>query len=67
MPKFYGPTDIMGMLDVSKPKAYQVMKELNDELEKDGFLVRPGRVSAKHFNKRYGLEEKEETAVDAVS
>ena len=59
MPQFYGPTDIMEMLDVAKPTAYQIMKELNDELEKDGFLVRAGRVSARYFNERYGLEAKE--------
>ena len=66
MPKFYGPTDIMGILDVSKTTAYAIMSDLNQELKDDGFLVKKGRVSVKYFNKRYGIEEKEETAVDAV-
>ena len=58
-PQFYGPTDIMEMLDVAKSKAYQIIKELNNELKKDGFLVKSGRVSARYFNERYGLDEKE--------
>ena len=66
MPKFYGPTDIMGILDVAKPTAYKIMRTLNEELEKEGYLVMKGRVSAKHFNRRYGLEDKKEAPVDAV-
>lgn len=43
------------------------MKDLNQELEDKDFLVCRGRVSAKYFNERFGIEEKEETPVDAVS
>lgn len=40
-------------LGVSKPKAYQIIKQLNDELKKNGFIVIPGRVSRAYFKEKW--------------
>lgn len=54
---FYGVGDVMAMLDYSKSKAYKVIAELNKELEGQGKMTRPGRVSKRYFNARYDLGE----------
>lgn len=50
--EFYKVEDVMKMLDVKESKAYQVIKELNDELKAQGKIVIAGRVSAKYFKER---------------
>lgn len=40
-------------LRVSKSKAYQIVRELNAELQKQGYLTVAGRVSATFFIKRF--------------
>lgn len=50
--EFYKVEDVMKMLDVKESKAYQVIKELNDELKVQGKIVIAGRVSAKYFKER---------------
>jgi hypothetical protein len=43
------------MLEISKPSAYKIIKQLNDELQADGFLVIDGRTNRKYFlTKIYG-------------
>ena len=39
-------------LRVSKSKAYQIVRELNAELQKQGYLTVAGRVSATFFHKK---------------
>lgn len=39
-------------LRVSKSKAYQIVRELNAELQKQGSLTVAGRVSATFFHKK---------------
>lgn len=46
--------DIMELFGCSKTKAYQVIAELNRELESKGFLYVRGRVSRRYFEERYG-------------
>ena len=52
------------VLCVKRAKAYNIVRDLNKELEEKGFLIIPGRVSRKYFEERfYGVapdEEKEE-------
>lgn len=50
---FYSAADIMELLDVSRSKAYKVIKDLNAELREKGYLVIDGRVSRKYFNQRF--------------
>ena len=47
--------DVAQILGISKPKAYSIMRSLNEELKKKGYITVAGRVSAKYFNeKTYG-------------
>nr|DAG44669.1 MAG TPA: CodY-like protein [Caudoviricetes sp.] len=43
--------DVMALLDVSQSKAYQIIKELNNEMATKGYLTVSGKV-----NRRYLLE-----------
>lgn len=54
---YYSAKDISNMLDVSVSKAYGLIKIMNQELEKEGYLVISGKVPIAYFNKRwYGLD-----------
>lgn len=45
--------DISNLLGISRSKAYKIIKELNTKLQKDGYLVIPGKVSLKYFEEKY--------------
>lgn len=45
--------NIMERLSVSKSTAYNIMREINDDLETRGLKIIPGRVSERHFEKLY--------------
>lgn len=48
--------DISEICGVSESKSYEVIRMLNAELEKKGFLTFRGRVSRAYFNERmYGM------------
>lgn len=40
-------------LGVSKGFAYKLLRQLNDELEKKGYIVVPGRVSRAYFQEKF--------------
>ena len=44
--------EVAAELRVSKSKAYQIVRELNAELQKQGYLTVAGRVNAKFFHKK---------------
>lgn len=45
-------------LGVSKPFAYKLVRQMNDELNAKGYLTVAGRVSRKYYEERfYGLKE----------
>lgn len=50
---FYNADDISVILTVSKPTAYRIIKRLNDELSKKGFIVVSGRVPKKYFDEKF--------------
>lgn len=55
---YYDASDIAEMLNVSKSKAYEIIRQLNTELESKGFLILSGKVSAAYFKERwYGLDQ----------
>lgn len=57
---FITVAEIQKVLEVSESKAYRIVRSLNSELKRDGFLVLPGRVSRQYFNERfYGIQMKE--------
>lgn len=53
-PTFLYVSDVMKLFDCSRSKAYQIIAELNRELEKKGFLFIRGRISRRYFEERYG-------------
>lgn len=60
---YYSAKDISQMLDVSVSKAYELIKKMNNELEKEGYLVLSGKVPIAYFNKRwYGLDNIQQKA-----
>lgn len=49
--------DIAEICGISESKSYQVIRQLNEELAKKGYLTFAGRVSAAYFNERmYGMK-----------
>ena len=50
---FYKATDIMDLLEVSRYKAYGIIKELNEELVARGYRTIAGRISKRYFHLRY--------------
>ncbi len=46
--------EVAAELRVSKSKAYQIVRELNAEMQKQGYLTVAGRVNATFFIKIYG-------------
>lgn len=57
-PTFLYVTDVMKLFNCSRTKAYQIIAELNQELEKKGLLFMRGRISRRYFSERYGVGEK---------
>jgi len=48
-------------LDVSKPYAYRLIRDLNEELKKTGCITISGRIDRKFFyEKFYGTKERRE-------
>ena len=55
----YGAQEVADLLGVSQSKAYQVIRELNRELEEKGFFTIKGKVSRRYFERRFNCEEGE--------
>ena len=54
--------DVCGILGVSKSTAYQMIRSLNEELKKQGYVTIHGKVSRKFFfEKFYGGDPEKET------
>ncbi len=51
--KFLYCADVMELLQCKSTKARLVIRTLNDELKKKGFLTTRGKVSRKFFMERY--------------
>lgn len=51
--KFMRAEDVSEALEVSVPKAYKIIQQLNDELRKMGYLTVSGRVSRVFFDEKY--------------
>lgn len=55
---FVRAEEVAEALDISKPYAYKLVREMNEELKQKGFLTIPGRVSRRYFEEKfYGLRE----------
>ena len=53
---FYFVDDVMRLLGYSRSKSYQVIAQLNRELEAKGKCTCEGRVIKRYFNERYGFK-----------
>ena len=61
--RFIRAEEVAAELDVSKPYAYKLIRQLNEELKAKGFLTIAGRVNRKNFIERfYGTERKDADA-----
>lgn len=58
--QFIRADDVAKELDVSKPYAYKIIRQLNDELKAKGFITVAGRVNRQYFKERFYGAEKEE-------
>lgn len=55
---FISAKEVARELEVSDSFAYRLVRKLNDELEKQGFVVVKGKTSRKYFEERvYGMSE----------
>lgn len=55
---FISAKEVARELEVSDSFAYRLVRKLNDELEKQGFVVVKGKISRKYFEERvYGMGE----------
>lgn len=56
---FINAEEVAIELDVSKPFAYKLIRQLNDELREEGFITISGRVSRAYFQEKfYGIAQK---------
>ena len=58
--KYYKATDVMAMLECSETYAYKVIRQLNEELEADGYITVRGKVPKQYLEKKWcrgGLHE----------
>ncbi len=51
--------DVMNITGKKRSWSSNRIRELNEELEKQGFFINRGRIPAKYFYKRMGLEYEE--------
>lgn len=56
--RFYSWREIEALCEVKRTKAYQIIAQLNGELEAQGYIVpKAGRVPKAYADKRLGLTE----------
>lgn len=48
--------ELIDMLGISRAKAYNLIKEMNSELKREGYIVIKGKIPRAYFEKRwYGM------------
>lgn len=50
---YYTVEEVQKILGISSSKAYQVIRQLNNELKAKGYIVIAGKVPKKYFNEKY--------------
>lgn len=50
--KYVRVGEVMQLCNVSESHAYRIMRQLNEELEKKGFVTTAGRISRRHLLER---------------
>ena len=61
---YFTAQEVADMLGVSRGQSYKIVKALNEELGKQGYLVISGKVPKKYFAERYygGVSSEESEA-----
>jgi len=49
----YNAKDLVGLLQISESKAYQYIRQMNDELDEKGYITVRGRVPISYVEKRF--------------
>lgn len=59
---FYTAQEVAELLGVSRGQAYKVIKNLNEQLAKKGYIVVSGKIPKKYFAEKYygGISSDEE-------
>ncbi len=58
---FLSVKEVSKILGMSIPYSYKVVAKLNEQLEQEGYMVIPGKISKAYFQEKfYGLAEQEE-------
>ena len=52
---FLTADDVVEIMGIAKPTAYQLIRELNKELKAKGYITIQGKVSTQYFFERCGL------------
>ena len=62
----YTAKDLQELLGVSESKAYQYIRQMNEELQKKGFLTVRGKIPAAYVRERFffGVEMTDGTAIE---
>ena len=54
---FYNVDEVAEMLSISRSHGYKIIRELNHELQEQGYRTITGKVSCKYFDEKfYGLQ-----------
>lgn len=55
---YYTASDVQEMLGISRGHAYKIVKRLNEELAKKGFIVIAGKIPKQYFAEHcYGMTQ----------
>lgn len=54
--QFLSVDDVRRVLNIGRTKAYQIIRQLNSELENKGYMIQRGRVPAKYFSERFNID-----------
>lgn len=54
---FFTADEVAEQLGISKPMAYKIIRKMNEELAKQGFITIAGKVSKQYFSEKiYGIK-----------
>ena len=57
---FVRAEEVASEVCISKPYAFKLVGEMNEELKQKGFITIPGRVSRRYFEEKfYGLRDRQ--------
>lgn len=53
MKEFLTVSDIQNILNVKQAKAYEIIRKLNEEMNREGYFTVQGKVNKRKFEERY--------------